>query len=270
MPITNSTRPDDGFGENYKMLLCTMMYAELNGIEFRYSPFIKMDHNYDNDPNFMDKKEWLINMRDNIPLTDETCKPIHHFQLLSFYENNLDLCSQTDALKKARSLFLANKENPFKDGFNIAVHIRRENQHDRTRIGADVPNAVYQSIISMLKKHYKNAIIHIYSQGNIDDFRIFGNDIKLHINEPLEDTFIQMVYADALVTAPSALSYSAALISTGDIWYIQFCNPPLKHWNVITGYKSTRMRHEFVMPIPTPVFYDPKTGDITISRRDTS
>ena len=52
----------------------------------------------------------------------------------------------------------------------------------------------------------------------------------LHLNDDVDNSFIGMVAADILVTSPSSLSYVAALISDGEIWYKPFWHPPLKHW----------------------------------------
>ena len=44
------------------------------------------------------------------------------------------------------------------------------------------------------------------------------------------DTFTEMVAADALIMSRSSFSYSAAVLSDGDIYYQKFWHPPMKHW----------------------------------------
>ena len=62
--LTNFTR-DDGFGAQYQTILYSIMYSELVNKEFVYTPFKKMEHNYDDDPNFLKEKENLINIIGN-------------------------------------------------------------------------------------------------------------------------------------------------------------------------------------------------------------
>ena len=76
-------------------------------------------------------------------------------------------------------------------------------------------------------------MFHIYSQGNILNFKEFANhDVYFHLNENLFDTFIGMVSADILVTSASSLSYIAALISDNEIYYLPFWHNPRKNWAV--------------------------------------
>ena len=53
---------NDGFGENLKFIIYSIIYSEYMKMEFHYTPFTNLvEHNYDNDPYFLDKKENLIN-----------------------------------------------------------------------------------------------------------------------------------------------------------------------------------------------------------------
>ena len=148
-----------------------------------------------------------------------------------------------------------------------------ENDRNTNKVlpGMDVPNKVYIDIITQLNRIYPNNCCHIYSQGNESDFNSFKEitNVILHLDEDLEKTFTDMVYADVLIMSPSSLSYTAALLSDNLIYYIQFCNPPLPHWNVIQNYKSSRMKHEFLInvmqPVLTSVYYDPLTEKIYMS-----
>jgi len=276
--ITNLLRPDDGFGENYKYLMYTLMYAEFNKYEFVYSQFELMRHNYNDEPDYINKKEKMINcidtLKSNIP--GVIPQPMNIFELLQFYHKNVEWCSQSNSLKLLKSMFYLDKVNLYDTSFiNIAIHIRRINPHDyivvdqksKDRVpmqdnlfqdildspitaiqlpGMDVPVDFYITVIQQLNQSYPNAKFHIYSQGNVKDFKIFENDnTLLHINESLETTFQQLVFADVLVTSPSSLSYTAGLLSNNTIYYVQCLNPPLAHWNIIQNYKSSKMKHKF-------------------------
>jgi hypothetical protein len=109
--------------------------------------------------------------------------------------------------------------------------------------GTDIPNTVYIDIINNLKHSYKNCKIHIYSQGDKKDFN-FDNNIILHLNENIEDTFTDLVYADLLVIAPSSFSYSAALLSNGIVYYTKSYHTPLPGWSMIENYRNND--HEMI------------------------
>ena len=157
---------------------------------------------------------------------------------IKFTEKNIKLLSGSKALQEIRHMFRANKPvNYFNNGnFNIAVHIRRPNAHDCRLAGADIPDQVFLKIITQLKYKYKNKkyLIHIYSQGSEDEFKLFaGPNIVLHLNEPIEDTFTALALSEVLVMSPSSFSYTAALISTGEVYYLPFWHAPLPNWHIV-------------------------------------
>ena len=277
--VTNPSKVNDGFGENFKLLIYSVMFAEHHGFKFVYTPFKEMEHNYDMDPEYLVKKEHLINFIGNFEkisteTDDSSPRVLDTFELLRFYHTNINQCAQSRSLDLIKDLFRANKTDPFdKSYMNVAIHIRRMNKQDYNRTnntkavlrGMDVPDDLYLSLIAQFNQinFEKPVLIHIFSQGNPDDFEIYQNpNVILHLNNDLDSTFTKMVYADLLVMAPSALSYSAGLISRGTVFYIEFCNPKLPLWNTVVGYKSSRMKHEFVATILTPVYYDPYTDKI--------
>lgn len=243
--VTNPFRCD-GFGCQYQTIIYSIIYAELEDKTFVYSPFHCMDHNYDGDVDFLKKKEWLVNLMGYFPLVTQVDQfPMHknkEIQLIpdgyiKYFEENLIACANSDALKKIKNIFRANKvrSNYFDERYlNIAVHIRRPNQDDVRVAGTDTPDAVFAYIIEMLRKKYalQNPLFHIYSQGDEEEFRsaFARSDIVFHINESIEDTFTSLVLADVLVTSRSSFSYTAALLSEGTVYYMRFWHPPLPHW----------------------------------------
>jgi hypothetical protein len=279
--VTNPTKTNDGFGENFKLLIYSVIFAEMNGCKFLYTPFKKMEHNYDMDPDFLAKKEHLINFIGNFEhapdaFDEKNQKPyvLDTFELLRFYQTNIQRCADSRSLELIKDLFRANKTDPFDKNYtNVAIHIRRMNKEDYKRTnnpnavlsGMDVPDDLYLTSIRQVEQLTgdRPVRIHIFSQGKPEDFEVYRMpNVVLHLNEDLESTFTQMVYADILLTAPSALSYSAGLLSRGTVFYIEFCNPKLPQWKTVIGYKSTRIKHEFVVPIMTTIFYDPHTDKI--------
>lgn len=264
--VTNPNLTGDGFGANFQMIIYSLFYAEKNKLNYVYNPFKNVDHNYDSDPDFIEKKEKLINFRNNYQIYNENDKNIKEltvFELLSFFEKNIEKFPNCNSIKKIKKIFKENKVNNFDKNFvNIAIHIRRENKADKFKRGTNVPIEIYLQLIDHFSNKINNLRIHVYSQGDILDFSILNknNNVIFHLNENIEDTFTSMVFADILVTAPSAFSYTAGLISDNNVWYIEFCNRPLSNWTVIQNYKSNRMKHEYLIPMLTSVNYDPLTG----------
>ena len=79
----------------------------------------------------------------------------------------------------------------------------------------------------------KKIVFHIISQGKIENFQILKDNCEntiLHLDEPTEISFHQMVIADVLVTNKSSFSYTAALLSNGIIYYKNFWHKGSKKW----------------------------------------
>jgi hypothetical protein len=273
MVVTNIVYKD-GFGENLKFIIYTMMYSEYVREEFYYTPFNDLlEHNYDNDADFIEKKERLLDIINHYPTVKNNIdyKTFGKFDLLYFFENNIEFCSNSQTLKRLKIIFREANKNRFdKSHLNIAIHIRRMNVLDIQKNtnfkqipGTDVPNELYKTIISQFRQNYKDSFIHVYSQGDEKDFN-FGDDVILHLNTCLEETFIDLVYADIVVIAPSSFSYSAGLLSDGIVYFIDSCNTSLPSWNVIQNYTSTKKKHLlFIRKSPThkiTVYYDAKCG----------
>ena len=271
MEITNLVNPNDGFGENYKTIIMTLAYAEFHSDVYVYSPLTKLCHNYDEDPEFDNKKEEMINLRQCFHPATEKSQIISKPNLLHFFDNHLDFFMKSETRKFIKKQFKEKNRNPYfgtpyEDKFNIAIHIRRPNQFDRNFFsdpanetkehiklaGLDVPVDFYLLLIKQLLQSFSNSVIHIYSQltHNQSEFEMYnslgGERIVMHLDEELNATFTGMVYANLLLMSPSSLSYTAALLSDNLIYYISYCSPPLPCWNVVTGYTSTR-KYKFTL-----------------------
>lgn len=238
MKITNPIR-SDGFGSQFQSIIFTAIYCELTDNEFVYTPFKSMEHNYDNDPDFIKKKEKLINFIGNFPMNcfipvPENIKEIDLYTINNYFELNAQKCYESKTLQKIRWLFYENKNiNKDPNETYIAIHIRRPNKHDNRFDTSNIPDYIYLEIINKLRI-YRNYKIHIFSQGPIENFKEYvADDIVLHLDEDIETTFINMVYADILITSKSSLSYIAALLNVNTIYYIPFWHSPLYHWNTI-------------------------------------
>jgi hypothetical protein len=260
---TNVHSLTDGFGESLKFIIYSILYAEYNNGEFHYYPFQPtLEHNYDNDPLFLTKKEELMKFKDVFQIANTNkykyevmCK----FTIMHFFEiTGHKFIFESKLFNKCKEIFYNTSYRNIKQKY-IAIHIRRMNTLDRYRIptttieGCDVPDSIYEDLCNILIEKYPEFEIHIYSQGLLSDFNIFSNNpksekITWHLNESIESDFCDMVFADVLVVAPSAFSYSAGLYSNSkDIYYIKSYFKPLPTWYPIEGYMSTRDINKYVM-----------------------
>ena len=228
---------EDGFGAQYQRIIDTFIYCKLNNLNFLYTPFTNISHNYNNNNNFTINIEHFINLKNNIPNShNKQVKRIDYGGIvMKFTNNNIDLCYKSKYLEFIKKCFWENKDkNVFKNNkINIAVHVRRPNSQDNRKEGTDTPDKYYLNIINIIRNKYQNRelLFHIYSQGESKNFEIFkAPDTILHLNEELPLTFIGMVGADILVTSASSLSYVAALLSNGVIYYKKFWHNPRKEW----------------------------------------
>lgn len=258
--VTNPGRRD-GFGCQFFFIISAATYAELNHHTFRYAKFVAIDHNYQNDPEFLQKKEDLINFVGNFELAKNCSCPeeVTHF---SYLASNLNKCVNTAVFKKIKRVFRENKnrDNFFDENkFHIAITIRRPNQHDVSSYLTSYPkfkyliDETYLNIIDQLRQKYASypLVFHLYSVGDVEEFRTIFNapDIMLHINDSIENTFSSMVFADALVTFPrSAFSYTAALLSDGTIYHFETSLmpvPALPNWVKLENSLREKWKEEY-------------------------
>ena len=207
-------------------------------MNYLYSPLKNVEHNYENDPDYINKLENLMNLKENVKNRDDTTIEMKFGStVLIEFEKSIDRYCNSETMKFIKECFWKNKERDFfKNGkMNISVHIRRENNADKGQCGArgTTPNEYYVRIMNEIRAKYNGNQLqfHIYSQGILDSFKCFeSNDTVLHINEDLFSTYTGLVAGNILVTSASSLSYSAALISNGIIYYLPFWHPPLNSW----------------------------------------
>ena len=161
-------------------------------------------------------------------------------RIRSFIENNINSFYNNEHMDFIKDCFWKNKNrNHFNNSKkNIAVQIRRENEHDRGMAGerASTPNSYYLHVMNVIRNNNvdKELLFHIYSQGNLSQFIDLANeDVVFHLNQDISDTFVGMVAADSLVISPSSFSYVAALLSDGEVYYKPFWHNPKEHWKII-------------------------------------
>jgi hypothetical protein len=240
--LYTSIKSNDGFGAQYQKIIETYIFCKMNNLNFAYRPLVCVEHNYDNDITYNDKLEKLMNLKDNIEniINKNFIYELDYGKIvMPFFENNINECCKSEHMNFIKNCFLENKDKNFfnNNKFNVAVHIRRENQVDKGVAGDRVttPNSYYLNVMNNIRNKYKDKdiLFHIYSQGNIRNFIDLVNDnVKFYINYDIIETFKGLVLAEALVTSPSSLSYVAALISDGEIYYKKFWHNPRNNWIV--------------------------------------
>jgi hypothetical protein len=232
---------NDGFGAQFQRIIQTYIYCRIHQLNFVYRPLDFVDHNYNNDNTYIDRLENLMNLKDNIINNINSDMEVQSLEfgsiVMEYVEKNIDNCCESEHMQFIKECFWQNKnKNYFNNNkINIAIHIRRENPHDQGEAGDRVttPNSYYLNIMNEIREKYNNndIIFHIYSQGDLDAFQCFAlEDVILYLNYDLIESFMGMVSANILVTSPSSLSYVAALISDGEIYYKPFWHNPRKNW----------------------------------------
>lgn len=120
--------------------------------------------------------------------------------------------------------------------YNVAIHVRRgdiventdklnENIFMRFQSNEYFVQALKTALDYMEDK--KNIHIYLFSQGKESDFPEFNTFPNMHycLEMGAQDSFLHMVYADALITSKSSFSYKPALLNRG----IKFC--PADFWH---------------------------------------
>ncbi|WP_281764291.1 O-fucosyltransferase family protein [Neptunitalea lumnitzerae] len=111
------------------------------------------------------------------------------------------------------------------NNYNIAIHVRRgdimtdpSNPNLAMRyISNDYFEKVLSNVLHHVVKTNKPVHIYFFSQGKVSDFQEFEKFENLHwcLDMGAKDSFLHMVYADALITSKSSFSYKPALLNKG-------------------------------------------------------
>ncbi len=134
--LQTTIRRDDGFGGQYQEIIIGIIYSELHGNIFVYRPIEGIEHNYDNDPDFLNKVENIMNIKSNYPninsFKSEKIEILDRAMIFSFFEDNIDKCLRSKSMLKIRKCYWQNKEKFYfkTDKIDIAIHIRKGNPHD--------------------------------------------------------------------------------------------------------------------------------------------
>jgi hypothetical protein len=245
MSVFTSKPRTDGFGAQFQNIIFDILYAHNNAHnttkhKYVFPKITSFAHNYNNDPSFNQTLIDYMNLTpyfcipknvnySNIPY----CNPAVTYR---YCETNLTQLLNSNTFKHIQHIFFENKTTPFNTAFyNVAVHVRRHNQHDDRVAGTNTSDNYYVNIIRFIRRRYnqtKPLKFHIYSQGSPSDFSIYAaDDTEFHMNDTdVLETFSGLVFADSIITSGSSLSYTAALLNKGVIFYKRFWHKPANHW----------------------------------------
>jgi len=263
------TKRRDGFGAQFQYYIWQILYTELNGGKFIMPKITDMEHNYNNDPNFIEKVKKFMNLENRYSgfqafINKKTINFLNTKLGYQFVENNIDFCLKSNLMYNIKNLFWSNKnknniyqqEDNIENYYNIAVHIRRQNKHDGSNYKEDtnIPLGYYKEKIFEACEKYlftfglkrkKPIRIFIYSQGNINDFDEFLNieygEINLKIDDDMFTSFLGLAAADVLIMSPSSFSYIAGFLSEGEIYYYPFWHNPASFWQIPKNTKHIEL-----------------------------
>lgn len=267
------TGKKDGVGAQTLAILSTMLFANDAGLTYIHTPFIKIEHNNDQNTLWevkweeffnLGKNELPISHVDNKKLKKIDLKVLYDFSLFSsdiFYsvtnchkysnlyrERYVNLIPTlrekyySSSLKKENLLHLSTNK------INIAIHIRRGDVTKKSSTlfrftdNLFVGKVLYR-VLEIFKSLAIDYSVHLYSQGSLEDFNGISdslslNDIHYHLNECEFSTFHNMVSADVLIMSKSTFSYVAAILSKGIKLYEPFIHLHLSDWEKISSEAS--------------------------------
>ena len=251
--ITSNTRID-GFGEQYKLILFTILFAEYHNLKFVFSPVQSNEHNYTNSPTYLKEIDNNMGIKDLFEENTSIIQDKDEGRISDFCYANLNTLVKLPIMDKIKINFKKNKkyEDYFDNKYyNIAIHIRRGNVQDCSFEPINqrfIPNKLLKLQIDLYPDDFyikliKNIInsnkdrkikIHIYSQDlNKTNYEAFDNYIEYHLNEDINKTFNSMVFADTLFMGPSTFSYLAGFFRERCTIFLEYYHLAIPGWTCI-------------------------------------
>lgn len=219
----------DGFGAQYQSIMSGIVYCKFKNYNYIHTPLKSIEHN---------QNPKLLNKFIGIPISSSQNSKINimkEFEPTVHWSATPSKYYTEEAIQILKNYYYSTPK-PNIENIDIAIHIRRGDVNSSCK-GRYTPNSYYNEIIKFLNKKYPEYSITIFSEGIRDDFDDFvGKNLIFKLNLNIEETFHSLVSAKILVTAKSSFSYSAAILNSNTIYYIDFWHKPLKHWINILYY----------------------------------
>lgn len=234
--------------------MSAQVFAHTVGVPYFHSPMVQVDHAPEGEANWAARWEDAFRLGEgfepvprDVPLVSlkdflktspvasvddfpNNYKPVPPVISASRYQEFCDRCPdlylQYQANFRARCR-LVGETTP-----TAAVHIRRG---DVAIPGSSfahrlTPMNSIGRTISIIQKARPDLSIHVYSEGERDDFADLPEGCTFHLNTDVFESLRGMINAAVLVTAKSSFSYIAALLSRGVVLFEPFWHRPLSHW----------------------------------------
>jgi hypothetical protein len=256
--LTYTVSRYDRFGSQYLSMIGGIAWCELMNYKYIHTTFQSTSKDSDKyRDGYRDKNKWnkfvgfpiernvqdftiVRNVQNFTGIIRITKKEIENIDIIEneqkiyFFLRKPDKLFTKKMLKKVKHYYYSVPKPIIKEQ-DIVIHIRRGDVSAfNVYKNRFTSNKNYVSLIKYFKKKYPKYTICIYSQGEIEDFgelQMLG--VNFDLNSETTKVFHSFVQAKILVTAKSAFSYTAALLSDHTIYYMPFKFFPLKHWRVI-------------------------------------
>lgn len=236
----------DGFGSQLQAVYSLVAYCEFKNYNYVHTEFHRMHHNYKNDKDYPKIMNKFVNLEHQYK-SYNSLTSYEKSKLFKFREGYLvhgsfkpDFFYNNEVLKKLRICYYSSVKPNIskiynKDKFNVAIHIRRGDVSSEKHTSRYTSNTIYMSLLQKIKIPTNNFVLHIFSQGNKNDFKEFSTlkDVQYHLDTDVKEAFHCLVKADLLIVCKSSFSYCAALLNenmvNGDLikdWW----HKPLKSW----------------------------------------
>ena len=232
------------FAKQFKLKFAHIPFSDSTWEEFfgfyqnevLFSELVKKGYKVVRIPIFDEHNENEIEMIRNIISAYSGKKIVFLAEQDQFYQEQYGVIQ--DIQKKFYSCKARKNESLIynKDTFNLAVHVRRgdivqapgENNEELSKRfqSNDYFVSALETALDTLKDK-KNIHIYLFSQGKKEDYSEFLKFNNLHfcLDMGAKESFLHMVYADALITSKSSFSYKPALLNRGikfvpkDFWH---------------------------------------------------
>jgi hypothetical protein len=242
---------NDGIGAQIHSLFSILLFSRLFNVVYIHSPFKDVQH-LEEKADEICQFNLLFNHQieqENVGHNFNKCRlvsintPIFYFPSSNsiYVARNchqvtdlfVDEYMNLPTVINLRSKFLENRDV---GKFNVNLHVRRG---DVEELGLNSNRYTSLSVIKNILTNLcltldNNQIkyeIQLFSQGDISDFKLLKQfPINYQLNKSEIFTFKQLINSEILITAKSSFSYTAALLTSGLVFYEEFWHPPLSHW----------------------------------------
>jgi len=153
--------------------------------------------------------------------------------------------------REMRSMYDSTPKPPTDHSCEVAFHVRRG---DVQGGGRWTSNTVIEDVITST---FSNKTVCIYSEGKDSDFGTLQalDNVKFKLNGDVGTAFHGLVAAPELVIASSSFSYTAAMLNSGQVYYVKrFWHHMLADWKQVTTRTSPQFyskTSETLMEPPT-------------------